>query len=125
MEEIYEQFRKRALAYFHPEVYSYSRGQEGKKVVYNHFDSYLDGVGKDLITDWNDDNLAKDVVLFGKYNREGVEYEFNSVDEWIEHLCDLDREYAYLWDNDCWKYISADVDWQFTNNWKKVEDELK
>lgn len=99
---------------------------DGKvKVIYNHFDSYLDGVGKDLITDWNDDSLAKDVVLFGEYNREGVEYEFNSVDEWIEHLCGLDREYAYLWDNDCWKYISADDDWQFTNNWKKVEDELK
>ena len=33
-----EHFEKRALAYFHPDVYSYSRGQEGKKVVYENFD---------------------------------------------------------------------------------------
>lgn len=33
-----EHFEKRALAYFHPEVYSYSRGQEGKKVVYENYD---------------------------------------------------------------------------------------
>ena len=31
-------FEKRALAYFHPDVYSYSRGQEGKKVVYDNYD---------------------------------------------------------------------------------------
>ena len=31
-------FEKRALAYFHPDVYSYSRGQEGKKVVYENYD---------------------------------------------------------------------------------------
>lgn len=31
-------FEKRALAYFHPDVYSFSRGQEGKKVVYDNYD---------------------------------------------------------------------------------------
>ena len=31
-------FEKRALAYFHPDVFSYSRGQEGKKVVYENYD---------------------------------------------------------------------------------------
>lgn len=31
-------FEKRALAYFHPDVYSYSRGQEGKKVVYENYE---------------------------------------------------------------------------------------
>ena len=33
-----EHFEKRALAYFYPDVYSYSRGQEGKKVVYENYD---------------------------------------------------------------------------------------
>ncbi len=33
-----EHFEKRALAFFHPDVYSYSRGQEGKKVVYEDYD---------------------------------------------------------------------------------------
>lgn len=33
-----EYFEKRALAYFNPEVYSYSRGQEGKKVVYDRYE---------------------------------------------------------------------------------------
>lgn len=31
-------FEKRALAYFHPDVYSYSRGEEGKKVDYDNYD---------------------------------------------------------------------------------------
>ena len=31
-------FEKRALAYFYPEIYSYSRGQEGKKVVYDNYE---------------------------------------------------------------------------------------
>lgn len=31
-------FEKRALAYFHPDVYSYSRGEADKKVVYENYD---------------------------------------------------------------------------------------
>lgn len=31
-------FEKRALAYFFPEIYSYSRGQKDKKVVYDNYD---------------------------------------------------------------------------------------
>ena len=33
-----EHFEKRSLAFFHPDVYSYSRGIEGKKVVYEDYD---------------------------------------------------------------------------------------
>lgn len=33
-----EHFTKRALAYFYPDIYSYSRGQEGKKVVYDDWE---------------------------------------------------------------------------------------
>ena len=31
-------FKKRSLAFFYPDIYSYSRGQEGKKVVYENYD---------------------------------------------------------------------------------------
>lgn len=33
-----EHFTKRALAYFYPDIYSYSRGQEGIKVVYDDWE---------------------------------------------------------------------------------------
>lgn len=33
-----EYFIKRSLAYFNPDVYSWSRGQDGKKIVYEHYD---------------------------------------------------------------------------------------
>lgn len=33
-----EHFEKRSLAYYHPEIYSYSRGIEGKKVVYDNYE---------------------------------------------------------------------------------------
>jgi hypothetical protein len=33
-----EHFYKRSLTYYHPDVYSHSRGQEGKKVVYENYD---------------------------------------------------------------------------------------
>ena len=33
-----EHFYKRSLAYYYPDVYSHSRGQEGKKVVYENYD---------------------------------------------------------------------------------------
>lgn len=33
-----EHFQKRAKAFFYPDIYSYSRGQEGKKVVYDDWD---------------------------------------------------------------------------------------
>jgi len=33
-----EHFTKRAMAYFYPDIYSYSRGQEGKKVVYDDWE---------------------------------------------------------------------------------------
>lgn len=33
-----EYFTKRALAYFNPEVYSYSRGQNDKKVIYENYE---------------------------------------------------------------------------------------
>lgn len=34
-----DHFKKRALAFFWPDVYSYSRGQEGKKVVYENYEA--------------------------------------------------------------------------------------
>ena len=33
------------------------------KVIYNHFDGYLDGVGRDMFCDWNSEELAREVVI--------------------------------------------------------------
>lgn len=33
------------------------------KVIYNHFDGYLDGVGRDMVCDWNSEELAREVVI--------------------------------------------------------------
>ena len=33
------------------------------KVIYNHFDGYIDGVGRDMVCDWNSEELAREVVI--------------------------------------------------------------
>ena len=39
------------------------------KVIYNHFDGYLDGVGRDMVSDWNSEELAREVVIDKKYKK--------------------------------------------------------
>ena len=92
-------------------------------VIYQHFDGYLEGVGKELITDWNSAALAKDVIN-GKFNNEEEKYEYSSLDDWINHLNDSDREYAYLYDGE-WKYNSCDKNWKWKNEWKSVKEYFK
>ena len=69
------------------------------KVIYNHFDSYLSGVGKDLLENWNSKEKALKVIN-GDYNNEDLKYEFDSIEEWINHLNGSDREYIYLFKDD-------------------------
>lgn len=91
--------------------------------IYQHFDGYLEGVGKELITNWNSPALAKDVVD-GKFNNEEEKYEYNSIDDWINHLNNSDREYAYLYDGE-WKYTQCDKNWKWKDEWKSVKEYFK
>ena len=93
------------------------------RVIYQHFDGYLEGVGKELITNWNSPALAKDVVD-GKFNNEEEKYEYNSIDDWINHLNNSDREYAYLYDGE-WKYTQCDENWEWKDEWKSVKEYFK
>ena len=92
------------------------------KVIYNHYDSYLSGVGKDLLAEWNSKEKALQIIK-GDYNNDDLKYEFDSVEEWVKHLDGSDREYAYLFKNDKWYYSKSDIDWNFKNNWKTLTEE--
>ena len=90
------------------------------KVIYNHFDSYLSGVGKDLLENWNSKEKALKVIN-GDYNNEDLKYEFDSVEEWINHLNGSDREYIYLFKDDKWYYTESNNSWEFKNDWKLLD----
>lgn len=93
------------------------------KVIYNHFDGYLDGVGRDMVYDWNSEELAREVVIDKKYNQEEELYTFSNVEDWLNHLEGLDREYAYLWRNGQWEYTYCN-NWRWENKWFNVKEEL-
>lgn len=97
-------------------------------VIYNHFNGYLDGVGLDLIKDWNTAEKAE-MVVKGAYNNEDLQWDYDSVDDWIDFLKRTDREYAYLWKNDHWEYISVIWDGElyrtvWNTEWQDVKESL-
>jgi hypothetical protein len=99
----------------------------GVHVIYNHHDGYLDGVGLDLIENWNSYEKAEEVV-HGAYNNEKWQWDYNTINDWINFLKKSDREYAYLWRNDHWEYISSywskdHVEWN--TEWKDVKKGLR
>lgn len=99
----------------------------GVHVIYNHCDGYLDGVGLDLIENWNNYEKAEEVV-HGAYNNEKWQWDYDTIDDWINFLKKSDREYAYLWRNGCWEYISSywsedHVEWN--TEWKDVKEGLR
>ena len=98
------------------------------KAVYNHCDGYLEGVGKDLVTDWNTPARAAEVVN-GLYNLE-ESTEYDNVYQWCAHLEGTDREFVYLYKDGKWLYRSVGLGGHFLNNtdpdnWLSVEDDLK
>jgi len=89
------------------------------KVIYNHYDSYLEGLGKDLVTAWNSSLSALKVVK-GEYNESEWKYFYTSVEEWLDSLNNSDREYAYLWKNNDW-YFTYPKKCFWVNDWIKVK----
>lgn len=103
----------------------------GVHVIYNHFDGYLDGVGLDLIKNWNSYEKAKEVV-YGVYNNEELQWDYDTIDDWIDCLKTTDREYAYLWRDDHWEYIKTKeyikINWNnssYTNVWDTDWQDVK
>ena len=92
-------------------------------VIYNHYDNYLDRTGLDLITNWNSEERAKEAVLEAKYNNNCYQT-YSSVEEWLDNISGLDREFVYLW-IDKWYFIECDKDFNFKDDWKEVSEELK
>ena len=93
------------------------------RVIYNHYDSYLSGVGEDLLKDYNSFELAKKVIA-GDYNNEDLKYDYDTEEQWFYSLDDSDRGYAYLFKDNKWYYTECDSDWVFDRNWKLLTEEV-
>ena len=88
--------------------------------VYNHFDSYIEGLGKTLVEKFNSRKLARQFVdKIADYN----DYEFSLYDN-EEDYCksnkNSDLNYIYLWRDDEWVYKK----YPFTSEWYSVKDDL-
>ena len=101
--------------------------KEGGSILscYNHYDSYIDGLGKDLLKDWNTEELAKKAVntVFGNFSEEDDEdrYEYSSLEAFENWLKESDREFAYLWKDNAWYVL--EISWKTVNrNWKLLSD---
>jgi hypothetical protein len=98
--------------------------------VYVHSDGYLRGVGKTLYENYNNEELANELVSYGDISQLGsvigTQHNFNdrsvdqctfykrdrneyspcvldsSVDEFLETAENCDAEYYYLWTNGAW-----------------------
>ena len=86
--------------------------------VYNHFDSYIEGLGKTLVERYNSRELARQFV-----DKIADDYEFSLYDN-EEDYCksneNSDLNYIYLWRDDEWVYKR----FPFTSEWYSVKDDL-
>lgn len=88
--------------------------------VYNHFDSYIDGLGKILVEKCNSRKLAQQFV---DKIADDNDYEFSlygSEEEYCKRNENSDLNYIYLWRDDEWVYKK----YPFTSEWYSVKDDL-
>jgi hypothetical protein len=104
-----------------------TRGEVGIKndngfivAAYNHFDSYIEGLGKTLVGEYNTAELARkfinriidsDVTKCSLYNSEEDYCKINETS---------DLNYIYLFKNNEWLYKKA----PFDSEWYSVKDDL-
>lgn len=96
------------------------------KTVYHHYDGYIEGVGAELIKNFNSAELAEKALKTSIDVGEGIEgfQEFSSISSYEDWLSKTDREYAYLWIKDKWFYM--EVDWDKTNRiWLELQPEVE
>ena len=95
--------------------------------IYNHFDSYFDGLGKDLLKDFNTKEKVDELIARGdgSYVSNATPYEdatphhFASKEEYLDALDnDVFIEYIYLFVEGMWyaknhlcgkRYVSSDA----------------
>lgn len=88
--------------------------------VYNHFDSYIEGLGKTLVEKYNSRKLAQKFV---DKIADDNDYEFSlygSEEEYCKRNENSDLNYIYLWRDDEWVYKR----YPFTSEWYSVKDDL-
>ena len=88
--------------------------------VYNHFDSYIEGLGKTLVEKYNSRKLARQFV---DKIADDNDYEFSlygSEEEYCKRNENSDLNYIYLWRDDEWVYKR----YPFTSEWYSVKDDL-
>lgn len=88
--------------------------------VYNHFDSYIEGLGKTLVEKFNSRKLAQKFV---DKIADDNDYEFSlygSEEEYCKRNENSDLNYIYLWRDDKWVYKR----YPFTSEWYSVKDDL-
>ncbi len=86
--------------------------------IYVHFDGYLDGVGKTLLSDFNDEAAVAALIAEGDHSSiisgDVVSYKSRG-EEAINRKCTLDKykrvtgrdlHYGYLFINGKWKYFN-------------------
>ena len=88
--------------------------------VYNHFDSYIERLGKTLVEKYNSRELARQFV---DKIADDNDYEFSLYDN-EEDYCksneNSDLNYIYLWRDGEWVYKR----FPFTSEWYSVKDDL-
>ena len=88
--------------------------------VYNHFDSYIERLGKTLVEKFNSRKLAQQFV---DKIADDNDYEFSlygSEEEYCKRNENSDLNYIYLWRDDEWVYKR----YPFTSEWYSVKDDL-
>ena len=88
--------------------------------VYNHFDSYIEGLGKTLVEKCNSRKLAQQFV---DKIADDNDYKFSlygSEEEYCKSNENSDLNYIYLWRDDEWVYKK----YPFTSEWYSVKDDL-
>lgn len=104
-----------------------TRGEVGIKndsgfvvAAYNHFDSYIEGLGKTLVGEYNSEELARkfisriidsDVTKCSLYSSEEDYCKINETS---------DLNYIYLFKNNEWFYKKS----PFNSEWYSVKDDL-
>lgn len=106
--------------------------------IYCHWDGYLDGVGKELISNYNDFSSAFNLILGGDcsfiLNGEIRRYATRSCEDWkyiqpkqldeIKKVTD-DSEYLYLFENNHWNLITSGYKIYLYSDIDSLEDYIR
>jgi len=98
------------------------------KYIYNHFDSYIDGLGRELIENYNSELKALRLIHDGDCRFPGEPF-IESGDAW-EDVCpqyanepnDIrHHEYTYIWHDGEWWVVPG----KMSTQWIPVKDAIK